>query len=207
MKKYRTPQEKFWAGSFGDEYTARNTNAKIIASNMALFAEIFSHTSAIASVIELGAGSGNNLRVITKLLPSCELSAVEINTKAVSELKKIKGIEIYHESLLNFSSPIKYDLVLVKGILIHQSPKELQKIYQLMYELTNKYICLVEYYNPTPIDVNYRGHEGFLFKRDFAGEILDCYPKLSLRSYGFSYHRDYNFPLDDTNWFLLEKKS
>jgi spore coat polysaccharide biosynthesis protein SpsF len=206
-KKYHTKQEEFWAGSFGDQYTARNTNVKIIAANTALFAAIFSHASGVASVIELGAGSGNNLCAVAQLLPSCALSAVEINDKAVFELKKIKGIKIHHASLLNFSSTIRYDFVLVKGVLIHQPPKELQKIYQLMYELTNKYICLVEYYNPTPVGINYRGHAGFLFKRDFAGEVLDKFKDLHLVKYGFTYHRDNNFPQDDLTWFLLERRS
>ena len=43
-----------------------------------------------------------------------------------------------------------------------------------------KYICIVEYYNPTPVEVIYRGHKGKLFKRDFAGEMLDKYRNLKL---------------------------
>jgi len=69
----------------------------------------------------------------------------------------------------------------------------------------NRYICLAEYYNPTPMEVPYRGHSGRLYKRDFAGEMLERFPDLSLVDYGFVYHRDPNFPLDDITWFLLEK--
>ena len=75
------------------------------------------------------------------------------------------------------------------------------------------YACLLlldffiaEYYNPTPVEVKYRGHDGRLFKRDFAGEMLDRFPDLKLVDYGFNYHRDHNFPQDDGNWFLLEKR-
>ena len=75
-----------------------------------------------------------------------------------------------------------------------------------MYKNTKKYICIVEYYNPTPVEVIYRGHKGKLFKRDFAGEMLDKYRNLKLINYGFVYKRDNNFPYDDINWFLLEKK-
>ena len=32
------------------------------------------------------------------------------------------------------------------------------------------------------------------------------YNDLDLVDYGFIYHRDKNFPQDDLNWFLLEKK-
>lgn len=58
-----------------------------------------------------------------------------------------------------------------------------------------------------PVVVSYRGHEDRLFKRDFAGEMLDRYPDLELVDYGFVYHRDPNFPQDDPNWFLLRKRS
>ena len=66
-------------------------------------------------------------------------------------------------------------------------------------------LCIVEYYNPTPVSVAYRGHGDKLFKRDFAGEILDRFKDVSLVDYGFSYHRDNVFPSGDYNWFLLEK--
>jgi spore coat polysaccharide biosynthesis protein SpsF len=51
----------------------------------------------------------------------------------------------------------------------------------------------------------YRGHDERLFKRDFAGEILDRFPDLRLVDYGFRYRRDPNFPQDDVTWFLMEK--
>jgi spore coat polysaccharide biosynthesis protein SpsF len=55
------------------------------------------------------------------------------------------------------------------------------------------------------VEVLYRGHTSKLFKRDFAGEMLDTYPDLSMVDYGFVYSRDNNFPQDDVTWFLLEK--
>jgi spore coat polysaccharide biosynthesis protein SpsF len=45
-----------------------------------------------------------------------------------------------------------------------------------------------------------------LFKRDFAGEMLDKYADLKLCDYGFVYHRE-KFSQDDISWFLLEKIS
>jgi hypothetical protein len=53
--------------------------------------------------------------------------------------------------------------------------------------------------------VNYRGYQDKLFKRDFAGEMLDAFKDLKLLDYGFTYHRDNQFPQDDMTWFLLEK--
>ena len=45
-----------------------------------------------------------------------------------------------------------------------------------------------------------------LFKRDFAGDMLNMYKDLSLVKYGFYYHKDKQAPQDDLNWFLLKKK-
>jgi spore coat polysaccharide biosynthesis protein SpsF len=99
----------------------------------------------------------------------------------------------------------KYDFALIKGVLIHINPDYLGKVYDMLYSSTSCYICIAEYYNPKPVEVTYRGHEGKLFKRDFAGEMMDKFPDLKLLDYGFVYHRDYQFPQDDTTWFLLEK--
>jgi len=57
----------------------------------------------------------------------------------------------------------------------------------------------------TSSDIPYRGHSDRLFKRDFAGEMLEAYPGLALVDYGFAYRRDPVFPQDDISWFLLRK--
>lgn len=91
-------------------------------------------------------------------------------------------------------------------MLIHINPDELQEVYRKLYESSKRYICIAEYYNPTPVTVQYRGNSDRLFKRDFAGEFMDKYPDTALVDYKFNYHRDYHFPQDDSTWFLLEKR-
>lgn len=78
-------------------------------------------------------------------------------------------------------------------------------MYNALHQAARRYVCLVEYYNPIPMEATYRGHTGKLFERDFAGELLDKFPDLRLVDYGFVYRRDLNFPQDDPTWFLLEK--
>ena len=204
---YKTEQEKFWVGEFGNEYIDRNQGEKTIASNVAMFSKIFNSTCSISNVIEFGSNIGLNLKAIKQLLPKAKLSAIEINEKAVSQLKKIENVNILHTSILDFNPVETYDMVLIKGVLIHINPDELQKVYELLYKSSNRYICIAEYYNPSPVQVKYRGHDDRLFKRDFAGEILDKYNDLKLIDYGFVYHRDNNFPQDDATWFLLERVS
>jgi spore coat polysaccharide biosynthesis protein SpsF len=58
-----------------------------------------------------------------------------------------------------------------------------------------------------PVSVDYRGHAQRLYKRDFAGEMMERYPFLELLDYGFVYRRDRAFPQDDITWFLMEKKT
>ncbi|MEJ5896011.1 pseudaminic acid biosynthesis-associated methylase [Aquabacterium sp. G14] len=203
---YKTEQEQFWSGEFGDEYIGRNQGEASIASNTALFSTILKSTNSISSVIEFGANIGLNLEAIKRLIPEAQLSAIEINEKAVSQLKETKNINVYHSSILDFNPDEERDLVLIKGVLIHINPDELKNVYELLYKTSRKYICVAEYYNPSPVEVRYRGHEGKLFKRDFAGEIMDQFPDVKLIDYGFVYHRDNNFPQDDTTWFLLEKQ-
>jgi pseudaminic acid biosynthesis-associated methylase len=94
---------------------------------------------------------------------------------------------------------------MIKGVLIHINPDMLESVYAKLYDSSNKYILIAEYYNPTPVSISYRGHNDRLFKRDFAGEMLDKYNDLRLTDYGFLYHRDNYFLQDDINWFLLEK--
>lgn len=79
-------------------------------------------------------------------------------------------------------------------------------VYEKLYQASNKYILIAEYYNPAPVAINYRGHSDRLFKRDFAGEILEKYKDLELVDYGFSYKGDKAFPQDDITWFLIKKK-
>jgi spore coat polysaccharide biosynthesis protein SpsF len=202
---YKTPQEEFWAGSFGDEYTDRNQNEKLLISNTALFSRIIARTSGMKSVIEFGPNVGLNLIALMRLIPDVELSAVEINEKACSALRKTGKVQVYCQSILDFKPDRKRDMVFTKGVLIHLSPEVLPAVYEKMYESSARYICVAEYYNPTPVEINYRGHGERLFKRDFAGELLDKYPDLRLVDYGFSYHRDPQFPQDDITWFLMEK--
>ncbi len=207
MNQFKTEQEIFWAETFGDQYIDRNSDLINISKNIALFSKIIQRTQAINSVIEFGSNIGLNLLAINKLLPKVELSAIEINEKAIDKMTKIGGgnINIYNQSILDFKVDYQRDFVFTKGVLIHINPEYLPKVYELLYQTSKQYICIAEYYNPTPVEITYRDHEGKLFKRDFAGEIMDKYNDLKLVDYGFVYHRDYHFAQDDLNWFLLEK--
>ena len=206
MTDFRTKQEEFWAGEFGDEYTARNRGLDWVASNIALFSKILARTDSVRTVLEFGANIGLNLEAIRQLLPAAELSAIEINATAADQLRRLDYVRVYQASLLDYSPDYQRDFVLVKGVLIHLAPDFLPKVYDLLYRTSSRYICLAEYYNPSPVSVPYRGHQDRLFKRDFAGELLGRFRDVRLIDYGFVYHGDPKFPQDDITWFLLEKQ-
>ena len=205
MPPLATEQEKFWAGDFGDEYTRRNRGEAVVAANTVFFARILSRLPKLASVVELGANIGMNLVALRRLLPEARLAAVEINESAVRELRRIEGVEVTIGSLFDFAPASPADLAFIKGVLIHIAPERLPDAYAALYRSSARFVCLAEYYNPSPVEVPYRGHAGKLFKRDFAGEMLDRYPDLHLVDYGFVWRRDV-FAQDDLTWFLLEKR-
>ncbi|MDH5359085.1 MAG: pseudaminic acid biosynthesis-associated methylase [Gammaproteobacteria bacterium] len=206
MSNYETEQEKFWSGQFGEDYINRNQSPEYLASNISLFAKILANTHKLGSVIEFGANIGMNLEAIRTLFPKIELSAIEINATSAKQLDRLGYVDVFNTSILEFQTEKSWDLSLIKGVLIHINPDWLGHVYDLLYQTSARYICICEYYNPTPVSIPYRGHDDKLFKRDFAGEMLDRFPDLSLVDYGFSYHRDNNFKQDDATWFLLEKR-
>ena len=205
-RQIETEQEEFWLGDFGDKYIDRNRNKELLASNISLFKSILSRTGKIYSVLEFGCNIGMNLKSIKSLLPEVKLVGIEINKKAVDELRSSGIAKVIHGSVLDVEIDRSFDLTLVKTVLIHINPEKLDKVYSRLYDFSNKYICIAEYYNPIPVEINYRGHNDKLFKRDFAGELMKKYPDLELVDYGFIYHNDPIFPQDDINWFLLKKK-
>lgn len=203
---YETEQEAFWAGDFGDEYIARNTGEQLLAYNLDFFARALRQAHGVRSMIEFGANVGMNLRALKLLHPMQEQFGIEINARAADELERVvPKCNVYRQSILNFDPPRSWDLALIKTVLIHINPQQLPRVYEVLYRSSNRYILVAEYYNPTPVEVSYRGHQQRLFKRDFAGELLARYTDLRLVEYGFAYRHDPVTPQDDITWFLLEK--
>ena len=207
MKNCATKQEELWAGSFGDDYTEKYDTAAMLSSRLGLWKKIVRGGGDISSCLELGAGAGLNLRVLGMLFPKLQMTGVEINQKAAGVCAKIQRVKVLRTSIYDYQSEEKFDLTFTAGVLIAIAPERLLEVYDKLYHYSKKYIVLAEYYNPTPVEIVYHGQTGQLFKRDFAGEIMDRFPDVHLVDYGFVYHRDAHFPADDVNWFLLEKRA
>ena len=206
FNEFKTEQEAFWAGDFGTQYIARNQGDELLAANLNFFSKALRSARSISSCIEFGANIGMNLKALKLLHPGLDAHAIEINVEAAKELGAvIPPQKIHNTSILTFSPQQSWDLVLIKGVLIHINPTELPRVYDKLFAACSRYLMVAEYYNPTPVAIPYRGHDDRLFKRDFAGEIMAQHPKFKLIDYGFVYRCDPNFPQDDLTWFLMEK--
>lgn len=196
-------QTDHWAGINGQKYTDRQ--ALTIASRRVMFADILdSMTVKPMSIIEFGANVGDNLRAIRQT-QGCLLTGVEINEACMDQLQQAADCAILG-AIQSFNPSRKWDLTFTRGVLIHIPPNELPAAYKTLYENSNRWILIAEYFNPTPMEVEYRGQMGLLWKRDFAGEMMDMYPDLLLHDYGFVYSRDVVAPQDNINWFLMRKQ-
>lgn len=205
-KPFSTEQEAFWAGPFGTEYIDRNKGERLLASNLNFFTHALRRAGAIDSCIEFGANIGMNLKALKLLHPQMRQQAIEINADAARELERWLGEgNVFTGSIFDWAPTAPVDLALIKGVLIHTHPERLGDVYRALHAAAKRLILIGEYYNPSPVTIPYRGHADRLFKRDFAGEMLDAYPDLRLIDYGFAYRRDPAFPQDDITWFLLEK--
>jgi pseudaminic acid biosynthesis-associated methylase len=204
---YSTQQEQLWASEHTEAYIERSSGPHLLAAKTALYAQILSHVRDVKSVIEFGPNIGLNLQAIRTLLPDVEETAVEISPVAAEILRKQKDIEVFNESLLSFKPSRTWNLAFTMGVLIHVNPDRLRDAYDLLYQASNRYVLMIEYYNPSPMMIMHRGMPDQMFKRDFPREMLAAHPDLNLLEYGFVYHRDPVFPLDDVTWFLFEKPS
>ena len=172
-------QEQYWAGKNGDEYQDRNKAAHVgsVKANIHLFQHVMRCIPPfeIETIIEFGAGIGNNLRAWRHILPLAKLSAVEINEKAAAQIPKDVAVHVgtFLKELPPGPPPGQYDMTMTKGALIHVPPEGLAIAYDNLYRLTRKYILICEYFSPSPRTIPYRDRMDILYSRDFAGGLLD----------------------------------
>ena len=95
---------------------------------------------------------------------------------------------------------------IIMGVLIH-SPDDLLANIQKVINSSNRYIVVGEYFNRTPVELEYQGSRNKLFKRDFGKFILDNFGgQLRLIDYGFLWGHIYDKGgFDDITWWVFEK--
>lgn len=200
-------QQKFWADSYAEDYIRKNSSfdAKL---GVACWREMLVKAKDITSILECGCNIGRNIGFLNEVLPAASKSIIEISKPAYdfvnghfSLSKTFNGAIV--ES--NFAER-EFDLVYTMGVLIHIHPDDLLANMRKMYEYSGKYILIGEYFNRTPVMIEYQGEKDRLFKRDFGKLVIENFD-VRLVDYGFLWGHLYDAAgFDDITWWLFEKK-
>lgn len=76
---------------------------------------------------------------------------------------------------------------------------------QKIYNYSNKYLLIGEYFNRTPVMLDYQGEKDKLFKRDFGKFVIENFP-VKLLDYGFLWGHIYDAAgFDDITWWLFKQ--
>lgn len=189
--------EALWAGEFGDEYHDRNK-----ADNRNLYwAQIIQHFPTLPkSVIELGAGKGENLVALHNNLPDLKrATAVEINPTAIGHLRGYPFIEVREESAWEVDDLGQYDLAIVRGFLIHVPAFKLNDVLKAL-GTAKKYVVMIEYMDQERREIPYHGHAGALWADKYAWKFGRMNPRWESHNLGENL-------IDGTTTFLFERKT
>lgn len=200
-------QDTFWSSEYAQDYAAKNTgfdNQLGKEGWQKMLAKARFHAK---TYLEIGCNIGRNLDQLSLVDPGLKPSVVEISNEALSFVKSRHKLESYFAGPVQEAefAPDSFELVFTSGVLIHVSPDDLSAVMAKMYEWSSRYILIAEYFNRTPISIDYQGRPNLLFKRDFGGMFMDQH-SVSLVDYGFLWGRIYdNAGFDDITWWLFEK--
>jgi spore coat polysaccharide biosynthesis protein SpsF len=201
----RNEQEIFWSEQYAEDYIKKNAEFDAILGVQA-WEKMLASTSGITSLLECGCNIGRNIDSLERLLPSASKSIIEISKPAFDFVSSRHALaQKFNGSILESSLEGSFDLVYTMGVLIHINPDELLANLEKAYNYSNKYLLFGEYFNRTPIMLDYQGEKNRLFKRDFGKLVIENFP-VKLLDYGFLWGHIYDSAgFDDVTWWLFEK--
>ena len=118
---YKTEQEAFWAGEFGNAYIDRNQGDALLASNLDFFSKALRATRGLQSCIEFGANIGMNLKAIQLLYPRIQASAIEINAEAAELMHR--SSQALHEQTEHLRTQVREVREKTLGYIQHEPVK------------------------------------------------------------------------------------
>lgn len=193
--------EQLWGGEFGDHYVDRNRGAGEVR---APFWQMILSEFPAQRALEVGCNVGANLRWVAQQVPPHEVYGIDINRKALAELRQTLP-EVNALWSPARSLPFRdgwFDLVFTMGVLIHQPPDQLPLVMAEIVRCSRRYILCGEYFAEAPTEVAYRGQNGALFKRDYGRLYEQLFPELVLRTQGFLSRAE---GWDDVTYWMFEK--
>ena len=168
-------QDVFWTDEYAEDYRSKNSVFDHELGRQG-WAEILEKTKLVEKTyLEVGCNIGRNLDQLSLLDSDLRPSAIEINSKA------LEFVRSRHPLVRSFCGPAQeadfppatFELVFTCGVLIHVPPDDLLDVMAKMYEWSAKYVVIAEYFNRTPVSIEYQGRPNLLFKRDFGAMFAD----------------------------------
>jgi spore coat polysaccharide biosynthesis protein SpsF len=198
-------QQNFWANQYAEEYIMKNSKFDQTSANEC-WKNMLKDTENIKSILECGCNIGRNLHSLNLVLPLSKKSVIEISKPAFEYVSNEYSLsQAYNGSIEDSNLVGSFDLVFTMGVLIHIHPDDLIKNMKKIYDYSSKYILIGEYFNRTPVMIEYQGEKNKLFKCDFGKLFLDNF-KVKLLNYGFIWGNIYdNAGFDDITWWMFEK--
>ena len=172
--------KELYMGSFGKEYTDRSNKADIVLRDehtvsetgftiSQSLSEALCYASGISNVLEVGAGAGHNLQILSSMGYK-NLWGSDIQKYAL-ELGAIKYSNINLIEADSMDLPFEsnsFDLVLTRMHLIHFHPDILHHVINEILRVCRKYILGIEYYSKETKEIIWRGQKEVAWKTDFV---------------------------------------
>ncbi len=200
-------QQNFWSQEYADDYRKKNSSFNL-EKGIKGWAEMLRKGTDIASVLECGCNIGRNINFLNYLLPDAKKSIIEISPEAYHFVTQQYAIDrSFNGPIVEADfAPASFDLTFTSGVLIHIHPDDLLNNMKQLYALSSKYVLMGEYFNRTPVMIEYQGQQNKLFKRDFGKMFMENFD-VKLVDYGFLWGQIYDDAgFDDFTWWLFEKK-
>lgn len=205
---FNSAQERYWAQEVATDYIGRNTEFDHALGARAWQRMLARADQPIHDVLECGCNIGRNLHQLALARPGARPSVIEISRPAFETVSREHPLRhAFNGPILDADLPDGgFDLVFTMGVLIHIQPAQLLQTMARMHAWSSRYILMGEYFNRTPVMLDYHGQPDRLFKRDFGRLFADHFD-VEVRDYGFLWDREYAAAgFDDITWWLFEKR-
>lgn len=198
-------QQNFWANQYAHEYIEKNSQFDRKMGEDG-WRKMLVKAGEIRSVLECGCNIGRNIGFLDKVLPNAKKSVIEISEPAFNFVTNQFTLESsFNGAIVDSNLSPGFDLVFTTGVLIHIHPDDLLANMNKIYDYSGKYILIGEYFNRTPVMIEYQGQADKLFKRDFGKLFIENF-NVSLVDYGFLWGHIYDKAgFDDITWWLFQK--
>lgn len=200
-------QQNFWAKNYAEEYIRKNS-AFDQDLGRECWQKMLASASGIRSILECGCNIGRNIGFLDVVLPKAAKSIIEISKPAYDFVTSHYRLDkTFNGAILESGfAANSFDLVYTMGVLIHIHPDDLLENMRRMHDYSRQYILMGEYFNRTPVMIEYQGQQNKLFKRDFGKLFIENFD-VALVDYGFLWGHLYDAAgFDDITWWLFEKR-